>query len=153
MASTTKGTIFYYYTSATPATATQIYGMMTKPPLPGMPNNVESTSQEDLMQNFVAGVTQLGDANFQFKYEDVTSSQTNIELFIEQETAGKAVKYGIKYPHGKAIEFEAIPFVQLDGTGVNALDTFTVAMHEIRNLSKNIAPPATIVMVDSEPAG
>ncbi|MDI9461863.1 MAG: hypothetical protein ACOX3P_03925 [Saccharofermentanales bacterium] len=154
MEHTTKGTIFYYYTKETTPQATQIYGMMTKPALPGLPNQVEATSQEDLHQKFADGVEQYTDANFQFKYAALgTTSNYNIDTFMEQEEAGVHYKYGVKYPHGKCVEFEAKPFVQYDATNVNALDTFTVAMREVKNVEKNATAPATIVVPAPPPAG
>jgi len=151
MAHTTKGTIFYYYTKETTPKATQIYGMMDKPALPGLPNKVEATSQEDLIQKFASGVEQYTDANFKFKYADQSTTEKNIDVFMEQEEADAHYKYGVKYPHGKCVEFEAKPFVQFDATGVNALDTFTVAMQEVKNVEKNIAAPASITMVGATP--
>lgn len=153
MEHTTKGTIFYYYTKETTPVATQIYGLMAKPALPGLPNKIEATSQEDLAQKFAEGVEQLTDANFQFKYAALgTTSNYNIDAFIEHEEADVHYKYGIKYPHGKCVEFEAKPFVQYDATAVNALDTFTVAMQEVKNVTKNKEAPATIAVPAPPPA-
>jgi hypothetical protein len=147
MEHTTKGTIFYYYTKDTTPVATQIYGLMDKPALPGRPNKVESTSQEDLQQKFADGVIQLPDADFKFKYAQYgTTDQYNIDTFHAHEAAKTHYKYGIKYPHGKCLEFEAKPFVQYDATAVNALDTFTVAMQELKNVEKDATPPETIVV-------
>ncbi len=147
MEHTTKGTIFYFYTKETTPKATQIYGLMDKPAMPGLPNKIEATSQEDLVQKFAEGVEQYADANFKFKYAAYgTTSNYNIDTFIEHEEAGVHYKYGVKYPHGKCVEFEAKPFVQYDATAVNALDTFTVAMQEVKNIDKNVEAPATIVV-------
>lgn len=144
MATSTKGTIFYEMVGTGTPVATQIKGMMTKPALPGLPNSIESTSQEELMQSFVDGVQQLGDANFQFKYMPYGASSTNFKHFIELQTADVPVAFGIEYPDGTAVTFKAVPFVQRDATGVNALDTFTVAMMRISDLDIDATAPLTI---------
>lgn len=147
MEHTTKGTIFYYYTKETTPVATQIYGLMAKPQMPGKRNKVEATSQEDTQQKFADGVIQSPDTDFQFKYAEYgTTGKYNIDTFHEHEKADAHYKYGVKYPHGKCLEFEAKPFVQYDATGVGALDTFTVSMDEIKNVVKDATPPATIAV-------
>lgn len=121
MASSTVGTKFYYYTTGQTPTATQIKGMITKPAMKTIPARIDSTSQEEEEATSVSGVRQTGDQNFQFKHTD-----GNYALFLTLE--GTQTKFGVAYPDGKSVEWEAVPYVQRDGTGVNALDTFTVAM-------------------------
>lgn len=118
MASSTVGTKFYYYNLTV---ATQIKGMITKPAMGTIPARIDSTSQEETDASSVPGVRQTGDQNFQFKHTD-----GNHTLFKTLE--GTQTKFGVAYPDGKAVEWEAIPYIQRDSTGVNALDTFTVSM-------------------------
>ena len=66
----------------------------------------------------------------------------NYDTFIALE--GVKTKYGIAYPDGKALEWEAEAYVQRDGTGVNALDTFTVAMFAKTGTTELTAPALTI---------
>lgn len=141
MASSTKGTKFYKKETAA---GVQVLGLMTKPALPGLPNSIESTSQEETIQSFVDGVQQLGDANFQFKYMPHGTGKTNFKFFLELQVLDAPVAWGVAYPDGTAVEFKAVPFVQRDGTGVNALDTFTVSMQRISDLTIDATPPATI---------
>lgn len=141
MASSTKGTKFYKKDATN---GVQVLGMMTKPALPGTPNSIESTSQEETIQSFVDGVQQLGDANFQFKYMPHGADSTNFTFFLTLQRANEPVEWGIAYPDGTAVEFKAVPFVQRDATGVNALDTFTVAMQRIADLVIDATPPTTI---------
>ena len=147
----TVGTQFYYYkgyvpavgeTPETPGTATKINGMMTKPTMPGLPTRISSTSQEETVETSVAGVKQLGDTNFQFKHapHDDTTSTTNFKLFKSIE--GDVGKFGVAYPDGGAVEFVATPYVQRDGTGVNALDTFTVGMFVEGDFDADATAPA-----------
>lgn len=148
MANSTVGTIFYYIdSSATPKTY-QIYGLMTKPALPGLPNSIDATSQEDRISKNTAGVIQLPDANFQFKHEKFDETTTNFEKFKELEADTKVHRYGIKYPDGGAVEWDAKPYVQRDGNGGNALDTFTVAFFEMANIDDDAVAPEDIVMVE-----
>lgn len=141
MASSTKGTTFY---ERGESTGTKILGLMTKPALPGLPNSLESTSQEELIQSFVDGVTQIGDANFQFKHMAHGASSTNFKYFMNLQKNNTKTHFGILYPDGGAVEFKAVPFVQRDGTGVNALDTFTVSMQQLSDLDADATPPETI---------
>lgn len=146
MANSTKGTIFYYYDDMPTPAAVQIYGMMTKPALPGLPNQIEATSQEDEYQKKTDGVIQIPDANFQFKYHKFSETISNFEKFRALQVAGQAVKFGIAYPDGGALEFTAKPFVQRDATGVDALDTFTVAMLNVTGIDPAATKPETITM-------
>lgn len=153
MANATKGTIFYVYEGTPTATAIQIYGMMTKPALPGLPNQIEATSQEDEYQKKTDGVIQIPDANFQFKYHKFSATLTNYAKFRELQEDDKSIKFGIAYPDGGAIEFFAKPFVQRDATGVDTLDTFTVAMLNVTGIDPDATKPTTITMctyADSE---
>lgn len=137
-------------TTGVAQTSKQIYGMITKPAMPGLPSRVEATSQEDTYQKTTAGYRQMPDANFQFKYHAYDSSTSNYEKFLELEEASANVVFGIKYPDDMAIEFSAKPYVQRDGTGVNALDTFTVSMFDITNIQPNVEAPANITLVTEE---
>lgn len=138
MSHSTVGTKFYYYNGVTP---TQIYGIITKPPMRGAPARLDATSQEDTETQSAAGVRQTGDQNVQFKY-NTEGGVYNYDTFIALE--GVKTKYGIAYPDGKALEWEAEAYVQRDGTGVNALDTFTVAMFAKTGTTELTAPALTI---------
>ena len=64
----TVGTKFYYLSGAT---AIQIYGMIDKPSMRGIPAKLDWTSQEDTDELFIPGVRQHGDKNFKFKHATV----------------------------------------------------------------------------------
>ena len=144
MPSTTMGTLFYYYSSGT--TAVHVPGMMTKPALPGLPQRVDSTTQDETVATSVAGVKQLGDTNFQFKHAPMNSS-TNYATLKALE--GKKTKCGVLYPDGGAVEFSGKPYIQRDATGVNALDTFTLACFVEGDFDAAATPPANIVTIQN----
>lgn len=131
---TSVGTKFYYYNGAV---ATLIPGMMTKPVMPGLPQRVAGTSQDNDIEQFAAGIRQLGEPTFQFKHE-VVDAVHNYETFKALE--GTLAHFGVSYPDGKAIEFYARPYVQRDGTGVSVLDTFTVSMFNEGAFTEVAAP-------------
>lgn len=134
-------------TTGVAPTAKQIYGLIAKPAMPGLPNKVDATSQEDRYQKSASGARQMPDANYQFKHEIFDATTSNYEKFIALEIADSALVFGVKYPDGKAIKFKAKPFVQRDGTGVGALETFTVGMFNISCLNANATAPANIILV------
>lgn len=148
--SSTVGTQFYYYNGWAPAvgstpetagTATKINGMLTKPTLPGLPARIDSTSQEETIATSCAGVVQLGDTNFSFKHTDHSDATNNTNFKLFKDIEGDLGKFGVKYPDGAAVEFVAKPYVQRDATGVNVLDTFTVAFYVKGNFADVASGP------------
>lgn len=144
MATSTMGTTFYAITGTTEAPVyTKVLGLITKPQLPGLPQSIDSTSQEERIATNVAGPKAAPDPTFQFKHMAHGTSSTNYKYFQGLETADTSVKFGIAYPDGGAVEFSAIPAAVRDGTGVNALDTFSVYMQNLTGLDDTATAPTT----------
>lgn len=148
MATSTMGTIFYKKTGIEGAEVyTQILGMLTKPQLPGLPQSIDSTSQEEKIATNVAGPKAAPDPTFQFKHMAHGASSTNFKLFQTDEGSATAIGYGVLYPDGGAVEWDAIPAVVRDGTGANALDTFSVYMQNMDNVTMVETGPTTFTSV------
>ncbi len=76
MATSTMGTIFYKKTGSKGAEVyTQILGMLTKPQLPGLPQSIDSTSQEEKIATNVAGPKAAPDPTFRIKHAVTDSSR------------------------------------------------------------------------------
>lgn len=136
MATSTMGTIFYKKTGTKEAPIyTQILGMRDKPQLPGLPQSIDSTTQEEKIATNVAGPKAAPDPTFVFKHMPHGESSTNFKLFSTDEKSDTNIGYGILYPDGGAVEWEAVPAIARDGTGVNTLDTFSVYMQNMVNVT------------------
>lgn len=148
MATSTMGTIFYKKMGTEGSeTYTQILGMLTKPQLPGLPQSIDSTSQEEKIATNVAGPKAAPDPTFQFKHMAHGASSTNFKLFQTDESSTTPIGYGVLYPDGGAVEWTAIPAVVRDGTGVNALDTFSVYMQNMDDVTMVATGPTTFETV------
>lgn len=115
--------------------------MQGKPAMRGMPAKLDWTSQEDADEKFIPGIRQAGDKNFVFK-KATTDGTYNLDQLLALE--GTDTTFGVAYPDGKAVEFPGIPYVQFDGTGVNAPDTFTLAIFPTGAASIVVAPVLTL---------
>lgn len=145
MATSTMGTTFYVIGGTESAlTYTPVLGLITKPQLPGLPQTIDATSQEEKIATSVAGPKAAPEPTFQFKHMPHGESLTNYKFFQGLDSNDTRTKFGIAYPDGGAIEFSAVPAVVRDGTGVNALDTFTVYMQDLTDLDDLATAPAEL---------
>ncbi len=109
------------------ATWTKLTGLKEIPELGGDAEKVETTTLEDTAKQYEFGVTDYGDLDFKFKYEN--SSATSPYRVLRGFAATKATKtFRLTLKDGTKFEWDAIPNVKLSGGTVNDPIDFTLGM-------------------------
>ena len=117
-------TLSYVADPAQPDTYTEIEYLLQVPDLGGEPDQVEVTTLKDGVRKYIPGVKDLGDLEFQFLYDN-SSTTSNWRVLKGLQDAGDPVSFRVKYPDGTTHDFDAIVNVRMDSAAVNAALTFT----------------------------
>lgn len=106
---------------------TELTGLKEIPELGGDPEKVENTTLADTVKQYEYGVTDYGDLEFKYKYEN--SSATSPYRVLRGFAAAKTKKtFRLTLKDGTKFEWDAIPNVKLSGGTVNDPIDFTLAM-------------------------
>lgn len=125
MAVISKGiTLSYYLGTGTP-TWIELTNLQEIPELGGDAEAIEITTLADAAHMYTNGILNYGDSlAFKFLYEK--------EQFTELQTHSKEgvgeLNWQVKLPDGATCVFKGVPSVKLDGVGVNAALTYTLAI-------------------------
>ncbi|OZV10791.1 phage tail protein [Tissierella sp. P1] len=101
--------------------------LMEIPDVGGDPEKIEVTTLKDKNKKYIPGISDLGDLDFVFLYDNSTTT-SNYRILKELQDGNKMAKFKLDYPDGSGHEFEAFVSVKVGGGGVNAAKTFTASM-------------------------
>lgn len=113
--------------TGTGTTYTDLKGLKEIPELGGEPEKVEVTTLADTAKQYEYGITDYGDLEFKFNYEN---SSANSPYRVLRELAEDKTKtdFELTLKDGTKFTWSAIPNVKLGGGGVNAAMEFTLTM-------------------------
>lgn len=101
--------------------------LMEIPDVGGEPEKIEVTTLKDKNKKYIPGISDLGDLDFVFLYDNSTTT-SNYRILKGLQDGNKMAKFKLDYPDGSGHEFEAFVSVKVGGGGVNAAKTFTASM-------------------------
>lgn len=111
----------------TGTTYTDLVGLKEIPELGGEPEKVEVTTLADTAKQYEYGITDYGDLEFKFNYEN--SSATSPYRVLRGLTENKTkTNFELTLVDGTKFTWSAIPNVKLGGGSVNAAMEFTLTM-------------------------
>lgn len=121
MATISKGITLSYKAGGTGTTYTALTNLQEIPDLGGTTESIEITTLADAAHMYTDGLKNYGDSlEFKFLYEGTQFTTLN----------GLTGENGwqVKLPDGETCEFTGSASVRLDGVGVNAALTYTLAI-------------------------
>jgi len=101
--------------------------LMEVPEIGGDPEKIEVTTLSDKNKKYIPGISDLGDLDFIFLFDNATA-ESNYRILKGLQDANKKCTYKIEYPDGSGHTFEAFVSVKVGGGGVNVAKTFTASM-------------------------
>lgn len=120
MATISKG-IKLSYKAASGSTYTELTNLQEIPDLGGETEAIEITTLADAAHTYTDGIKNYGDSlEFKFLYEKAQFTALN--------ALTGAVEWKVELPDGEACSFSGSCSVKLDGVGVNAALTYTLAV-------------------------
>jgi hypothetical protein len=105
----------------------EIEFLMEVPEIGGDPEKIEVTTLSDKHKKYIPGISDLGDLDFVFLFDNSTET-SNYRVLKELQDAKKIVTYKVEYPDGTGHQFDAYVSVKIAGGGVNTPATFTASM-------------------------
>lgn len=111
----------------TGTTYTILTGLKEIPELGGEPEKVENTTLADTAKQYEFGITDYGDLEFKFKYEN-TSATSPYRVLRGYSNSKTKLDFQLTLKDGTKFAWSAIPNVKLGGGGVNAAIDFTLTM-------------------------
>ena len=126
MAVISKGITLSYFLGTTEATQwTELTNLQEIPELGGEAEAIEVTTLADAAHMYTNGILNYGDSlGFKFLYE---AEQFQFLGTLKDSEPG-AIQWQVKLPDGTTCEFTGVCSVKLDGVGVNAALTYTLAI-------------------------
>lgn len=120
-----NGATLGYKTSGT--TYTNLVGLKEIPELGGDPEKVDVTTLADTAKQYEYGVTDYGDLEFKFKYDN-SSTDSSYRVLRGLATAKTKTDFQLALKDGTKFAWSAIPNVKLGGGSVNGAIDFTLKM-------------------------
>lgn len=111
----------------TGSTYTDLVGLKEIPELGGEPEKVENTTLADTAKQYEYGITDYGDLEFKFKYDN-SSADSPYRVLRGLQAAKTKADFQLTLKDGTKFAWSAIPSVKLGGGGVNAALEFTLKM-------------------------
>lgn len=105
----------------------ELTGLKEIPELGGDPEKVEVTTLADEAKQYEYGVTDYGDLEFKFGYEN-SSANSPYRVLRGLAAAKTVTEFELTLKDGTKFTWSAIPNVKLSGGGVNGVIDFTLAM-------------------------
>lgn len=106
---------------------TELAGLKEVPEMGSDPEKVENTCLSDKVKRYEYGISDYGDLEYKFKYENEGASSPYRVLRKLAETKA-VVKFKQTYPDKTTFIFDAQCNVKLGGGGVNGVIDFTLAL-------------------------
>lgn len=114
-----------YKTTGT--TYTDLTGLKEIPELGGDPEKVDVTTLADTAKQYEYGITDYGDLEFKFKYEN-SGANSPYRVLRGLATAKTKTSFELTLKDGTKFTWDAIPNVKLGGGGVNGAIDFSLTM-------------------------
>ena len=130
MAVISKGiTLSYYLGEGEPAQWTELTNLQEIPELGGEAEAIEVTTLADAAHMYTNGIMNYGDSlGFKFLYEKAQFETLNTYSKVGDTGDAQHLKWQVKLPDGATCQFSGVCSVKLDGVGVNAALTYTLAI-------------------------
>lgn len=119
MAILSKGITLSYKTS-TGSTYTELTDLLEIPALGGTADKVETTTLADDTKRYIKGLKDYGDLSFKFNYD-----KTQFEAL---SALTGVINWKVELPDASEATFTGEPTVMLEGAGVGAVMTYSVAI-------------------------
>lgn len=101
--------------------------LMEIPEIGGDPERIDVTTLKDKNKKYIPGISDLGDLEFVFLYDN-SSSTSNYRILKGLQNDNKVASFKLMYPDGSGHTFDAYVNVKIAGGGPNAAKTFTASM-------------------------
>ncbi|MDD3840760.1 MAG: phage tail tube protein [Clostridia bacterium] len=101
--------------------------LMEVPEIGGDPEKIEVTTLKDKHKKYIPGISDLGDLDFVFLFDNSTET-SNYRILKGLQDNKKIATYKVEYPDGTGHQFDAYVNVKIAGGEVNAAATFTASM-------------------------
>lgn len=121
----TKDTELHYASGE--STFDRIDHLMSVPDLGGDPEQVEVTTLQDGTRQYIPGIKDPGDLEFEFLYDNETAG-SNFRVVQGLADAGESVDFKVVFPDNTEWAFSGIPSVRINAGGVNEALTFTMSL-------------------------
>lgn len=130
MAVISKGiTLSYYLGSSEPTQWTELTNLQEIPELGGDAEAIEITTLADAAHMYTNGILNYGDSlGFKFLYEKTQFDSLNAYSMVGDDGDSQDLQWQVKLPDGTTCQFAGVCSVKLDGVGVNAALTYTLAI-------------------------
>lgn len=137
MAVISKGIKLSYYLGDGEATQwTELTNLQEIPELGGEAEAIEITTLADAAHMYTNGIMNYGDSlGFKFLYEKEQFETLNAYAKVGGDGEAQNLKWQVKLPDGATCEFSGACSVKLDGVGVNAALTYTLAVKPTSTMS------------------
>lgn len=120
-------TLGYHEKGAASATYTDLKGLKEIPEMGADAEKVENTCLTDTHKMYEAGIGDLGDMKYKFKYDN-SSAQSPYRLMREAQKAGKVLCFKETLKDGSASEYEAQVSVKRTGGSLNGVIEFELTV-------------------------
>jgi hypothetical protein len=101
--------------------------LMEVPEIGGDPEKIEVTTLSDKHKKYIPGISDLGDLDFVFLFDN-SEATSNYRILKELQDNKKLATFKVEYPDGTGHQFDAYVNVKIAGGGVNTPATFTASM-------------------------
>lgn len=101
--------------------------LMEVPEIGGDPEKIEVTTLADKHKKYIPGISDLGDLDFVFLFDNSTET-SNYRILKGLQDNKKIASFKLEYPDGSGHEFSAYVNVKIGGGAVNTAKTFTASM-------------------------
>lgn len=108
-------------------TYTDLTGLKEIPELGGEPEKIDVTTLDDTAKRYEYGITDYGDLEFKFKYEN-SSASSPYRVLRELAKNRTKTDFQLTLKDGTKFTWSAIHNVKLGGGGVNGAIDFTLTM-------------------------
>lgn len=115
------------YSTSSTTTYTDLTGLKEIPELGGDPEKVDNTALTDTAKQYEYGITDYGDLNFIFKYDN-SSESSSYRVLRKLAAAKTKTNFQLTLKDGTKFVWSAIPNVKLGGGGINTAIQFTLGM-------------------------
>ena len=107
-------------------TVTDVSGLTDIPDMGATPEKLDVTTLADEYRQYINGVRDFGDLEFNFIYE--SGADGNYAQLAAIEAAGEVVECSVEFPDGAKFNFSGEIALRILGVGVNAVITFAMSV-------------------------
>lgn len=124
----TKDIELGYKTSSSTSTYTKIAGLREIPDIGGSPEQIDITTFESTMMEYMNGLKDSGLLEFTFLYDGNDNSTSNFQVLCGLEDNGDSVSWELKLPTGTKFHWNGEVAVTLSGKTYNEALEFVASI-------------------------